>query len=222
MTAGNAIGIFLVTSVIAIGSVAAQEITPTPGTYELLEGKSMQFDARQKDAKVTADRFEWQIVAGEGARLLNANSARVTFVAPSKLEEESRNFTLQLTTHYPKGNKSSEARINIRVHKKTKKIANLAKAGKQASLTPGTFTVSNMGMMNVDNFIAIINPPETAILAVASTRKKLVVSEDNTMQIRDMMNMTLSADHRAVDGALASQFINQIKYCLENPQTLLG
>ena len=82
MKAGNAIGIFLVTSVIAIGSVAAQEITPTPGTYELLEGKSMQFDARQKDAKVTADRVEWQIVAGDGARLLNANSARVTFVAP--------------------------------------------------------------------------------------------------------------------------------------------
>ena len=108
------------------------------------------------------------------------------------------------------------------IAKKTKEIAGLAKTGKQASLTPGTFTVSNMGMMNVDNFIAIINPPETAILAVASTRKKLVVSEDNTMQIRDMMNMTLSADHRAVDGALASQFINQIKYCLENPQTLLG
>jgi pyruvate dehydrogenase E2 component (dihydrolipoamide acetyltransferase) len=108
------------------------------------------------------------------------------------------------------------------IAKKTKEIAGLAKTGKQASLTLGTFTVSNMGMMNVDNFIAIINPPETAILAVASTRKKLVVSEDNTMQIRDMMNMTLSADHRAVDGALASQFINQIKYCLENPQTLLG
>jgi pyruvate dehydrogenase E2 component (dihydrolipoamide acetyltransferase) len=107
------------------------------------------------------------------------------------------------------------------IAKKTKEIANLAKTGKQASLTPGKFTVSNMGMMNVDNFIAIINPPETAILAVASIRKKLLVSEDNTMHIRDIMNMTLSADHRAVNGALASQFINQIKYCLENPQTTL-
>ena len=108
------------------------------------------------------------------------------------------------------------------IAKKTKEIANLAKAGKQASLTRGTFTVSNMGMMNVDNFIAIINPPETAILSVASIRKKLMVSEDNTMQIRDMVNMTLSADHRAVNGVLASQFINLIKHCLENPQTLLG
>jgi pyruvate dehydrogenase E2 component (dihydrolipoamide acetyltransferase) len=108
------------------------------------------------------------------------------------------------------------------IAKKTKEIANLAKAGKQASLTPGTFTVSNMGMMNVDNFVPIINPPESAILAVASIRKQLVVSADNTIQIRDMMNMTLSADHRAVDGALASRFINKIKSSLENPQTLLG
>jgi len=108
------------------------------------------------------------------------------------------------------------------IAKKTKEIANLAKAGKQASLTPGMFTVSNMGMLNVDNFIAIINPPESAILAVASIRKQLVISEDNAMKIRDMMNMTLSADHRAVNGELASQFINQIKHCLENPQTLLG
>jgi hypothetical protein len=102
--------------------LSAQEITPTPGTYELLEGKSMQFDARQKEAKITAERYEWQVVHGEGARLLNPTSARVTFVAPSKIEEDSRNFTLQLTTHYPKGNKSSEAQINIRVHKKTKKV----------------------------------------------------------------------------------------------------
>ena len=81
---------------------------------------------------------------------------------------------------------------------------------KYASLTRGTFTVSNMGMMNVDNFIAIINPPETAILSVASIRKKLMVSEDNTMQIRDMVNMTLSADHRAVngvDGGLFSTYL---------------
>jgi pyruvate dehydrogenase E2 component (dihydrolipoamide acetyltransferase) len=108
------------------------------------------------------------------------------------------------------------------IAKKSKEIANLAKAGKQASLTPGSFTVSNMGMMNVDNFIPIINPPESAILAVASIRKQLVVSADNTIQIRDVMNMTLSADHRAVDGALASRFINKIKSYLENPQSLLG
>jgi len=108
------------------------------------------------------------------------------------------------------------------IAKKTKELVNLAKAGKQASLTPGTFTVSNMGMLDVDNFVAIINPPETAILAVGSLRKKILVADDNSFQVRDTMSMTLSADHRAVDGVLGSQFVNRIKYGLENPQTLIG
>ena len=108
------------------------------------------------------------------------------------------------------------------IAKKTKELVGLAKAGKQASLTPGTFTISNMGMLDVDNFVAIINPPETAILAVGSVRKTLVVADDNSFQVRDTMSMTLSADHRAVDGVLGSKFVNRIKYGLENPQTLLG
>lgn len=108
------------------------------------------------------------------------------------------------------------------IAQKTKELVNLAKAGKQASLAPGTFTISNMGMLDVDNFVAIINPPETAILAVGSVRKKLVVAADNSFQVRDTMSMTLSADHRAVDGVLGSQFVNRIKYGLENPKTLIG
>jgi pyruvate dehydrogenase E2 component (dihydrolipoamide acetyltransferase) len=108
------------------------------------------------------------------------------------------------------------------IAKKNKELVNLAKAGKQANLTAGTFTISNMGMLNVDNFIAIINPPETAILAVGSVRKNIMVAPDNSFLIRDTMSMTLSADHRAIDGVLGSQFVNKIKYCLENPETLLG
>ena len=108
------------------------------------------------------------------------------------------------------------------IAKKTKELVKLAKAGKQASLTAGTFTISNMGMLNVDNFVAIINPPETAILAVGSVRKNIMVASDNSFLVRDTMSMTLSADHRAIDGVLGSQFVNKIKYCLENPQILLG
>jgi pyruvate dehydrogenase E2 component (dihydrolipoamide acetyltransferase) len=108
------------------------------------------------------------------------------------------------------------------IAKKNKELVQLAKAGKQASLTTGTFTITNMGMLDVDNFVAIINPPETAILAVGSVRKNIMVTADNSFQIRDTMSMTLSADHRAIDGVLGSQFVNKIKYCLENPQTLLG
>jgi pyruvate dehydrogenase E2 component (dihydrolipoamide acetyltransferase) len=107
------------------------------------------------------------------------------------------------------------------IAKKTKEIVSLAKAGKQANLTAGTFTISNMGMLNVDNFVAIINPPETAILAVGSVRKNIMVAADNSFIIRDTMGMTLSADHRAIDGVLGSQFVNKIKYYLEHPRILL-
>jgi pyruvate dehydrogenase E2 component (dihydrolipoamide acetyltransferase) len=78
-----------------------------------------------------------------------------------------------------------------------------------------------MGMLNVDNFVAIINPPETAILAVGSVRKNIMVAADSSLLVRDTMSMTLSADHRAIDGVLGSQFVNKIKYSLENPKTLM-
>jgi pyruvate dehydrogenase E2 component (dihydrolipoamide acetyltransferase) len=107
------------------------------------------------------------------------------------------------------------------IAEETKRIIGLAKAGKQATLTPGTFTISNMGMLNIENFLAIINPPESAILAIGTTQKKVVVSEDNDPRIRDVMKMTLSIDHRTVDGAMASKFINKIKYHLQNPKTLI-
>jgi pyruvate dehydrogenase E2 component (dihydrolipoyllysine-residue acetyltransferase) len=103
-----------------------------------------------------------------------------------------------------------------------RELTGLAKAGRQANLEPACFTVSNLGMLNVDNFIAIINPPETAILAVGSIQKRPVVGAGGELVIRDMLTMTLSIDHRAVDGALAARFINTIKDCLEDPQTLVS
>ena len=81
--------------------------------------------------------------------------------------------------------------------------------------------ITNMGMFNVENFIAIINPPESAILSVGSIERKVVVGEDDGFRIRDMMKMTLSIDHRVVDGVAASQFVNKIRYHLQNPKTLL-
>ncbi len=78
-----------------------------------------------------------------------------------------------------------------------------------------TFTISNMGMMDVENFTAIINPGESAILAVSSTIKKPVV-RNNKVVIRQIMKMTLSSDHRIVDGAVAAQFVNSVKNKLED------
>ncbi len=91
-----------------------------------------------------------------------------------------------------------------------------ARAGK---LTPdemggSTFTISNMGMLDIENFTAIINPGESAILAVSSTLKQPVV-KDGQIVVRDIMRMTLSSDHRLIDGATAARFANAIKQKLE-------
>ncbi|HUJ71713.1 MAG TPA: dihydrolipoamide acetyltransferase family protein [Verrucomicrobiae bacterium] len=96
----------------------------------------------------------------------------------------------------------------------------LAEKARTGKLTPdemsgGTFTISNMGMLDVENFTAIINPGESAILAVSSTLKKPVVREDKVV-VRSVMKMTLSSDHRLIDGALAARFANAVKQKLED------
>ena len=84
----------------------------------------------------------------------------------------------------------------------------------------GTFTVSNLGVYEVDHFIAIINPPEAAILAVGSAREVPVV-KDGQLAVGTRMKATISADHRVSDGAEAAQFMQRLKTLLENPLRLL-
>jgi len=86
--------------------------------------------------------------------------------------------------------------------------------------TGGTFTISNLGVFDVDSFTAIINPPEVAILAVGKIRDKPAVV-DGEIKIRKIMNITLSVDHRAVDGITAAKFLGKIKALLEKPYNLL-
>jgi pyruvate dehydrogenase E2 component (dihydrolipoyllysine-residue acetyltransferase) len=101
-------------------------------------------------------------------------------------------------------------------------IAELADKARNNKLLPeemqgGTFTISNMGMLGVENFAAIINPGETGILAVSATIPTPVV-RDGEIVIRDMMKITLSADHRAVDGADGANFANAVKNNLESAE----
>ena len=105
----------------------------------------------------------------------------------------------------------------------TKDIAERAQRG---SLTPqeysgGTFAISNMGMMGVTSFVAIIQPPQSAVLAVGAVQKRPVVTDDDQIIVRQMMTATLSADHRIVDGAEGAMFINEIKALLENPLSII-
>ncbi len=86
--------------------------------------------------------------------------------------------------------------------------------------TGNTFTISNLGMMDIDEFTAIINPPDSCILAVGKIAATPVV-ENGKVEIRQLLKLTLSCDHRSVDGAVGSRFLNTLKAYLENPVTML-
>ena len=83
-------------------------------------------------------------------------------------------------------------------------------------LEGGTFTISNLGMYDIDQFIAVLNPPQASILAVGSTRDQ-VVPRDGDLEILPIMTMTLTCDHRAVDGATGAEFLRTLKSFLEDP-----
>ena len=85
----------------------------------------------------------------------------------------------------------------------------------------GTFTVSNLGGFDVENFIAIIDPAQGAILAISSIIRKPVVLSDDTIAVRPRMNVTFSGDHRVMDGATGAKFLQELKRLLQNPLSLL-
>lgn len=86
--------------------------------------------------------------------------------------------------------------------------------------TGNTFTISNLGMMDIDEFTAIINPPDSCILAVGKIQATPVV-ENGEVVVRNLMKLTLSCDHRVVDGAVGSKFLQTLKAYMENPVTML-
>ena len=86
----------------------------------------------------------------------------------------------------------------------------------------GSFAISNLGMYGIDNFDAVINPPHGAILAVGAGVKKAVVTEDGELGVATVMSVTLSVDHRVIDGALGAELLTAIKDNLENPLAMLA
>ena len=101
-------------------------------------------------------------------------------------------------------------------------VVDRARSGKlqQADLDGGTFTISNLGMFGVERFIAVLNPPQAAILAVGTTEERPVVV-DGEVVVRPRMELTLTCDHRAVDGATGAQFLGDVKAFLEEPALAL-
>jgi pyruvate dehydrogenase E2 component (dihydrolipoamide acetyltransferase) len=90
-----------------------------------------------------------------------------------------------------------------------------------SELDGGTFSISNLGMMDVSDFVAVVNPPQAAILAVAAVRKTFVPINDQPV-IRDIMHVTMSADHRILYGATVARFLKEVKRILQHPLLLVG
>jgi pyruvate dehydrogenase E2 component (dihydrolipoamide acetyltransferase) len=107
----------------------------------------------------------------------------------------------------------------------SREVKDLAGRARDRKLRPeeftgSTFTISNLGMFGVSEFTAIINPPESAILAVGAVLRVPVVAEDGSLRAGHRMRVTLSSDHRVVDGAMAAQFLGEVRRLLENPVSL--
>jgi len=104
-------------------------------------------------------------------------------------------------------------------------VKKLVKKAREGKLQPeefqgGSFSISNLGMFGIDNFAAIVNPPQSCILAVARAVEKPVV-EHGQIKVANMMNVTLSSDHRSVDGAVGAEFLKALRRYIEHPISML-
>jgi pyruvate dehydrogenase E2 component (dihydrolipoamide acetyltransferase) len=108
------------------------------------------------------------------------------------------------------------------IARETRDLAERANAGKlqPAEYSGGTFTISNLGMFGVEQFNAVINPPEAAILAVGAIARE-PAEHDGQIVLRERMRLTLSVDHRALDGAMGARYLQALKQVLEKPMLLL-
>ena len=106
-------------------------------------------------------------------------------------------------------------------------MKDLATRARDRKLAPheyqgGSFAISNLGMMGIDNFDAVINPPQASILAVGAGAKKPIVNSDGEIEVATVMSVTLSVDHRVIDGALGATFLAAVKAYLEDPLSMLA
>ena len=124
-----------------------------------------------------------------------------------------------LVPNIPDADKKSLTQISAEV----KELAKQAREGKlpPEKLKGGTFTITNLGMYGIESFTPIINQPEVAILGVNTMEDKVVV-RNGEMCIRPIMNLSLTADHRVVDGSVAAEFLQRVKSLMENPALILA
>lgn len=114
--------------------------------------------------------------------------------------------------------RSADAKSMLEIASEVRELAERARARKlkPEEYTGATFSISNLGMFGIDEFTAVINPPEGAILAVGAMKPR-AVARDNEIVIKQTMRVTMSCDHRVIDGAVGAQFLRTFKQIMENP-----
>ena len=121
---------------------------------------------------------------------------------------------------------SSEKPKGVTVREIAIEVRELAGRAREKKLKPeeytgATFSISNLGMFGIVEFTAIINPPEAAILAIGAAEEK-VVAENGEMVVRPRMRMTMSCDHRVVDGAMGAKFLQTVRELIEDPMMMIA
>ncbi len=168
------------------------------------------------------------VVKAVGLALTRIPEVNVQFDEASKTVLQFADADVSVAVSLPEGlitpvvravNKRSLGQISA-------EISDLVTRAKAKTLTAeqfqgGTFTVSNLGMYGVTSFDAIINPPQAAILAVSAGVRRLVVDDEDQVDVHTIMEVSLASDHRVIDGALAARFVAELRSILESPAQML-
>lgn len=165
------------------------------------------------------------VVKAVGSALMDVPESNVIWNAEAMHKYESADIAIAVTTEgglFTPVIRGVEKRSLSNLSLEISELASRARAGKlrQEDLEGGSFAVSNLGMFGTKEFSAILNPPQSGILAVGTASPRAIV-EDGQLVIATIMTVTLSADHRAVDGALAAQWLSAFVKRIENPLSML-
>jgi pyruvate dehydrogenase E2 component (dihydrolipoamide acetyltransferase) len=178
----------------------------------------------RKDLGITINDF---IMAATTAALKEHPWVNSHWIDGEAVEQEHINLAMAVATegglYYPVI-KNVE---NFSLKQLSKAAADMAEKAHLGQLSDddqegGTFTVTNMGMLGVESFAAIVTPPQAAVLAVGTVKGEVVVDEHEELVVAPMVRVTLSSDHRILDGADSAEFLDSLKSYLEAPVTLIA
>lgn len=178
----------------------------------------------RKDLGVTINDF---VLAATAAALKEHPWVNSHWIDNEAVEQPHINLAMAVATegglYYPviKNLESLSLKKISAIAAKLAEKAHLGQLGDEDQ-EDGTFTVSNMGMLGVESFAALVTPPQAAVLAVGTVKGEVAVDEHEELVVAPMVRLTLSADHRVLDGADAAEFLDSLKSYLEAPVTLIA